>query len=310
MDKIVLLHSDSNRAYHTICHLEEMFGFLDILQSFPYYPNHNNNNHPTSVAAVAATRMTNSSEDNNNDDDADDAMAIIHMNELDQACIELAIFFHDIIYNVKSSTNEEDSALLLKEFLTELSQLFTNNNNNNNNDNSIRIDKEGNQKKRDDWNYFVERTSCYILATKSHNHHYKPSSSLSSFHNNHDREERYELGLALFLDADMAVLGKTRLAYQHYAASIRIEYQHVPRSVYCEKRADILESFCSAVSNDDDDDDDNQNQNQNNPIKYIFATNYMRTALEEQARTNLTLEIQSLREGIIPQERKTPPTTL
>ena len=46
-----------------------------------------------------------------------------------------------------------------------------------------------------------------------------------------------------FLDADMAVLGKQPAAYDHYAALIRKEYQHVPHDTYCEKRADILESF-------------------------------------------------------------------
>ena len=50
-----------------------------------------------------------------------------------------------------------------------------------------------------------------------------------------------------FLDAALAVLGKQPAAYDHYAALIREEYQHVHHDTYCENRADILESFLGEV---------------------------------------------------------------
>jgi len=106
----------------------------------------------------------------------------------------------------------------------------------------------------------------FILATK--NHKVEQEASPSS-------------ALALFLDLDMAVLGKQPTAYREYAALIRQEYAFVPHDEYCRKRADVLESFL-----------------QQQPA--IYATPVMHRALEDQARANLRHEIESLRKGVIP----------
>ncbi len=84
-----------------------------------------------------------------------------------------------------------------------------------------------------------------------------------------------------FLDVDMAVLGKKSSAYLAYAALIRKEYQHVPREIYCEKRAAILEAFC---------------------MGRIFLSDIFHEILETQAKENLQTEINLLRMEIIPGE--------
>jgi predicted metal-dependent HD superfamily phosphohydrolase len=86
----------------------------------------------------------------------------------------------------------------------------------------------------------------------------------------------------LFLDIDMAVLGKKMQAYRAYAALIRKEYHFVPQAVYCKKRAEILESFLAS--------------------KQIYLTTVMRCALEKNARQNIKDEIESLQQEKIPED--------
>ncbi|GAX29445.1 hypothetical protein FisN_16Hh114 [Fistulifera solaris] len=106
-----------------------------------------------------------------------------------------------------------------------------------------------------------------ILATKSH-HSVDPNMKDTSV-------------IAFFLDLDLSVLGKTEEAYQRYAILIQKEYSHVPHETYCQKRADILETFL-------------QQQN-------IYKTALFREMFEERARSNLAAEIRCLRQGIISQ---------
>lgn len=86
--------------------------------------------------------------------------------------------------------------------------------------------------------------------------------------------------LALFLDLDLAVLGKEESAYMKYAALIRKEYKFVPAKVYCSKRAEILESFLMR--------------------QYIYGTTEMRNSYEMQARYNIQKEISLLKRDLIP----------
>jgi predicted metal-dependent HD superfamily phosphohydrolase len=95
----------------------------------------------------------------------------------------------------------------------------------------------------------------------------------------HEVLDTNSTGLALFLDIDMAVLGKTPGAYIQYAALIRREYSHVPRWVYRSKRAEVLEAFLQQPR--------------------IFGTPVLRELLEPQARDNLRAEIAALRSGVI-----------
>lgn len=100
-DKIVVMHSQATRHYHTVVHLEEMLGYLELM---------------------------------NVDDKATE----------DYRVLALTVFFHDAVYDPKSSTNEEDSAKLFESFWYETHE---------NGD-------EGNEVK--------DRVVRYIIATKSH----------------------------------------------------------------------------------------------------------------------------------------------
>ncbi|CAB9516264.1 expressed unknown protein (Partial), partial [Seminavis robusta] len=162
----------------------------------------------------------------------------------EEETLVLATFFHDAIYNVHSSTNEEDSAALFQTFLKELQSGGVTTITNGLEDSVVEL----------------------ILATKQHQVSTENSPLLS-----------------LFLDLDMAVLGKEQNAYLCYAALIRNEYQHVPHAVYCEKRAEVLETFLKQPQ--------------------IFGTQVMLEAFEQRARDNLQAEIESLKQGQIPTGR-------
>jgi predicted metal-dependent HD superfamily phosphohydrolase len=162
------------------------------------------------------------------------------------SAILLSIFFHDAIYDPQSNKNEEDSAALFEEF-------------------ADGTDMNSNQK---------QDVVAFILATKHHTVDEEDivQSTLPGAIFDHP--------MLLFLDLDMAVLGKEARAYQQYAALIRREYAFVPLPTYCEKRADILEAFLQQ--------------------ERIFQTSIFRNAFECRARLNLQREIQLLREGKIP----------
>jgi predicted metal-dependent HD superfamily phosphohydrolase len=193
-------YSEEGRHYHTTVHLHEMLTYFELSWQKNFPPE------------------SSRSED-------------------EEQAILFSIFFHDAIYDVRSGTNEEDSAVLFQNFADEMGM-----------DSEVPC--------------LRSKVVDYILATKKH---------LVS--------EENPLALSLFLDMDMAVLGKEKKAYLHYAALIRKEYSYVPLEVYCEKRADTLESFLR---------------------KPIFGTRVMFTSFEEKARENLQDEIDSLRRGVIP----------
>jgi predicted metal-dependent HD superfamily phosphohydrolase len=80
---------------------------------------------------------------------------------------------------------------------------------------------------------------------------------------------------AVFLDADLAVLGAPEEEYDRYAAAIRREYGWVPDDRYREGRADVLERFLAH--------------------ERIYRTQSAQESLEQRARTNLSREIGMLR---------------
>jgi predicted metal-dependent HD superfamily phosphohydrolase len=79
-DRLWSLHTEPCRHYHTAVHLEEMIHFFTVLREKGFPEN---------------------------------------MSAEDEQAILLAIFFHDAIYDPKSSSNEEDSALLFESFTEE-----------------------------------------------------------------------------------------------------------------------------------------------------------------------------------------------
>jgi len=201
-EQIILLHSNPKRKYHTLCHLEEMFGYLDLAVPF---------------------------------------LSKDKSSECKIAVVTMAIFFHDIIYEPKCSMNEEKSAEMFTKFSHEMLNSFCT-------------------------KAHIQRVLNYILATKTH--------VLDERH----KEDEY---LCIFLDADMAVLGKHSPAYSVYAGLVREEYYFVERELYCSKRAEILTNFLEKT-------------------KYIFSWDKMRIGLEMRARENLQNEINQLRVGNIP----------
>lgn len=121
----------------------------------------------------------------------------------DPVTVCLAIFFHDAIYNPKSSTNEEDSAELFSEFANELTRQFPNCEN------------------------VVKRSVVvdYILQTKKH-----------------DVSTSSDEDLKLFIDIDMSILAAERTRYEAYCRAIRREYIHVDTETFCRARAAFLRS--------------------------------------------------------------------
>lgn len=193
-DRLWTMHNEPSRHYHTAVHLEEMLHYFQLLRDHGY---------PS-------------------------------LGQQEEQTIRLAIFFHDAVYNSRSSDNEAASARLFQEFAGE-----------------VELDDT-----------LTAQVVDYILATQKH--------AVS---------ETTPIALAFFLDLDMAVLGKTALAYQAYAGLIRSEYRFVPRMVYRHKRAKVLDQFLQQPR--------------------IYGTNVFHGALEQQARENIQQEIQALRQGII-----------
>lgn len=198
-DRLWTMHMEPSRHYHTAVHLQEMICYLELVLQHPNLP------------CFASS-----------------------LSENQQSVIRLAIFFHDCIYNVRSSHNEEESANVFEQFASEV---------------NVQVEVATN-------------VLHFIRATQHHR-----------------VSPEHTTDLALFLDLDMAVLGKDDNAYRAYAALIRKEYSFVPRDVYCSKRAELLQTFLE------------QSQ--------IFGTSVMQGALEDQARKNVQNEIDALRNGIL-----------
>jgi predicted metal-dependent HD superfamily phosphohydrolase len=162
--------------------------------------------------------------------------------------LRFATFFHDAVYNPQSSRNEQDSAKLFQEFCKQ-----------------AKIIPESTK------NTVVR----LILATEKHQ-------VLLANDDGNDNMNDKSLQ-QLFLDLDMAVLGKQHEAYLAYTALIRQEYAFVPREVYCEKRAAILESFLQR--------------------RRIYLSEMLfYEAFEATARRNLQAEIDLLKQGVVPGE--------
>lgn len=79
---------------------------------------------------------------------------------------------------------------------------------------------------------------------------------------------------ALFLDADLSILGSVPEKYFAYARAIRQEYSWVPEQDYNHNRKAVLENFLNRSE--------------------IFFTEQVKQSLEKQARINIKGEIQIL----------------
>jgi predicted metal-dependent HD superfamily phosphohydrolase len=210
-DRLWNLHTQESRHYHTAVHLEEMIRYLFQVRGRLRADDEG--------AAGSA------------------ANGPIHVDETIITVLLYSTFFHDAIYDGKSSTNEEDSAALFRDFARDVALPSP----------------------------IARAVVDFIIATKTH---------VASDSNEPDAV------LGLFLDLDMAVLGKRKDAYMLYAGLIRKEYGFVDTKVYCEKRADVLAGFLLQPK--------------------IFSTQPFFDALEARARENLREEIGLLQQGRIP----------
>lgn len=122
---------------------------------------------------------------------------------LDRDVVDWAILYHDVIYDAKSGTNEEDSAALFKEWAAQC-------------------------RNSDEYSCFLvpecaEKVHDYILETKKHD-------VCSS--TDHD--------LQCFIDFDMSVLGWAEEEYERYCHKVRLEYSHVSDEAWIKGRGDFL----------------------------------------------------------------------
>ena len=147
-----------------------------------------------------------------------DALRGPSLGEDGRAALDLAAFFHDAVYDPRSSTNEGDSADLFAEFAAELRAAL--------------LDSDDKGSAGDGGSDALPPTvRGIILATADH------SASAASAAASGDALT------CAFLDADMSVLGRDPPRYDEYAGRIRAEYSFVERGTYCARRAGVLRSF-------------------------------------------------------------------
>lgn len=129
---------------------------------------------------------------------------LVHLAQMEAAPppLLLAILFHDCVYQPQSKTNEDDSILVFRRFVNDISV----------------IPKETG-----------EMVETAIKLTKEHTG--ALASDLSSL----------DPWIPIFLELDLAILGSAPERYREYSQAIRKEYQHVPEEIFREKRSELLE---------------------------------------------------------------------
>lgn len=91
---------------------------------------------------------------------------------------------------------------------------------------------------------------------------------------NHTKAPANDDNLNFFLDCDLKVLSFNKEDYLQYAKNIREEYKHVIGFLYKNGRKKILKKFLESSS--------------------IYRTDYFKNNYEEQARKNISFELQIL----------------
>lgn len=259
LEKVSELYAQPHRAYHNMTHIQDVIASLDFLLE---------RKECCRPASLVDTKPNN-----------------------EEAILVLAAFFHDVIYNPKSSTNEKDSADLFLQFVSELLAAISSLQTKEQQGNSITGDGSPEEQSYKNCDVVMQTEEC-IIATATH---------IESAAQAHETQNHT---LATFLDADMSILGKDSDAYNNYAGCIRREYEFVERNVYCEKRADILESFLPRMDKTTEGESNSSVPAVAKKHSYIFATQKGRQRWEEQARTNLKNEIEMLRRKVIPCEEQ------
>ncbi|KAL7488755.1 hypothetical protein ACHAW6_014359 [Cyclotella cf. meneghiniana] len=258
-NKVLMLYHEPHRAYHNWTHVEDVLASLDFLLE-------------------------------------ERIQQQLEYVQRDITITTLAAFFHDVIYNPKSSKNEKDSADLFLEFVTHLLGVIASSS-----VDEVEVRKPNATAAAEAAEINSQIASAVvecIIASATH----IDSAMRANQANNQI--------VAIFLDADISILGKCSNVYDRYAASIRKEYIFVEQDIYCEKRAEILESFlpleCTPEENvvtDNANKRETKASSQPTSKKkhhFIFATEKGRSEWEHNARRNLKREVELLQRGIIP----------
>jgi predicted metal-dependent HD superfamily phosphohydrolase len=141
--------------------------------------------------------------------------------------VEVALWFHDVVYVPQASDNEQRSAGMAAGFLASTGSAPS----------------------------VCARVHALVMATV------------------HDAEPA-EPDARLLVDVDLSILGQDRNTYDQFERAIREEYKRVPRSLYCQKRGEILASFMAR--------------------EFIYRTEPFRARYELTARANLGRAIKGL----------------
>jgi predicted metal-dependent HD superfamily phosphohydrolase len=240
--KVQSLYDEPHRAYHNWTHVEDVLLSIDFLM-------HNQEQMDVTLQDVAITT--------------------------------LAAFFHDAIYNPKSSTNEKDSADLFDKFVSELHAAVVS---------TLKSQIEGQSPNPT----IQEGKMKSMIASKVIE---CIISSATHIQSSMEANQSNNIVVAIFLDADISILGKSPDVYDRYAGCIRKEYIFVERDMYCVKRAEILEGFLPQGDISELAVDEKTKKHQ-----FVFATDRGRAEWERSAQINLKREIDLLRCGIIPCE--------
>ena len=75
----------------------------------------------------------------------------------------------------------------------------------------------------------------------------------------------------IMIDVDLSILGQSESIYKDYTLNIRLEYSHIPASIFYPKRKEILSNFLNRSS--------------------IFTLDYFKDKYEKAARYNIASEI-------------------
>ena len=124
----------------------------------------------------------------------------------DAKAVELAIWFHDAIYDAAAPDNEERSADLARQVL------------------GGQLDPER-----------QERVTALILATRKH--------ELADQGRTQEPARQERSDMAYFLDLDLQILGAEAARFDAYEAAVRREYVHVTEAAWRIGRAAVLRRF-------------------------------------------------------------------
>ena len=154
-------------------------------------------------------------------------LAVYDRNPLRDDRVELALWFHDAVYDAQARDNEARSAAWAAELAFAVGLQAA----------------------------IIDAVNACILATR---HRHEPASTAE----------------ALTVDADLAILGETRVRFARYDAAIRAEYAWVAAEDYRIGRARVLRGFLERSR--------------------IFTTTWFHRRYERRARRNLAWALRRL----------------